>query len=191
MAPQRLCSIEDCGKPHLSRGWCAKHYRRWKAHGDPNAITSTENGVPLRWLIEHLSYGGDDCILWPFAKGPHGYGGVRVDGVDRRVNRLVCEKVHGTAPSSKHQAAHSCGNRLCINPNHLRWATRSENENDKLEHGTSNRGQRNGQAKLTHDDILEIRSLSGALPQSEIARRFGICQQTVSDIVRRKRWRWL
>ena len=32
----RVCIIEDCGKPKLSKLYCAKHYARWKRHGDPN-----------------------------------------------------------------------------------------------------------------------------------------------------------
>lgn len=30
---------------------------------------------------------------------------------------------------------------MCINPAHLRWATRAENEQDKITHGRSNRGR--------------------------------------------------
>lgn len=29
------CSIDDCPKPRLSRGWCSAHYQRWKKYGDP------------------------------------------------------------------------------------------------------------------------------------------------------------
>lgn len=31
----RICSIEDCDKLHLSRGYCGMHYRRFRLHGDP------------------------------------------------------------------------------------------------------------------------------------------------------------
>jgi hypothetical protein len=31
----RTCTIEGCEEPHLSRGWCSKHYYRWKRSGDP------------------------------------------------------------------------------------------------------------------------------------------------------------
>lgn len=33
----RTCSIDDCGKPMLARGWCSAHWTRWKRHGDPMA----------------------------------------------------------------------------------------------------------------------------------------------------------
>ncbi len=31
----RVCSIEDCEAAVRCRGWCSKHYSRFKAHGDP------------------------------------------------------------------------------------------------------------------------------------------------------------
>lgn len=29
------CTIPDCGKPVVGRGWCARHYGIWRTHGDP------------------------------------------------------------------------------------------------------------------------------------------------------------
>lgn len=29
------CSIKQCESPVLGRGWCNKHYLRWRKHGDP------------------------------------------------------------------------------------------------------------------------------------------------------------
>lgn len=29
------CSIAECGRPHVARGWCGPHYARWRSHGDP------------------------------------------------------------------------------------------------------------------------------------------------------------
>lgn len=32
---ERICSVEDCERGIIARGWCEMHYRRWKKHGDP------------------------------------------------------------------------------------------------------------------------------------------------------------
>jgi hypothetical protein len=31
-----ICTIPDCDRPKLARGWCSKHYQRWEKHGDAN-----------------------------------------------------------------------------------------------------------------------------------------------------------
>lgn len=124
-----------------------------------------------------------DCIIWPFTQHTNGYGSI---GHGIRVHRLVCERAYGPPPEAQ-DAAHSCGVKLCVNPRHLRWATRSENEADKERHGTKARGERSGRAKLTAADVAFIRAASGT--NREIARRFGISDVQVSAIRRGKSWR--
>ena len=35
MAKTNLCSIEECGKPTICRGYCSAHYQRLRIYGDP------------------------------------------------------------------------------------------------------------------------------------------------------------
>lgn len=51
----------------------------------------------------------------------------------------MCQKAHGDPPSPKHDAAHSCGrgHEGCVNPNHLSWKTKKQNQADRITHGTS------------------------------------------------------
>jgi hypothetical protein len=42
---ERTCSIDDCGNPVRARGWCDKHWSRWRKHGDPMAVG--RRGVPV------------------------------------------------------------------------------------------------------------------------------------------------
>src|ERR1039458_3356779 len=76
----------------------------------------------------------DQCIAWPFGESGHGYG-AKVSDLGYP-HQFICRKFHGPEPTAKHEVAHGCGNRICINPKHLRWATHTENEADKLLHGT-------------------------------------------------------
>lgn len=83
------------------------------------------------------------------------------------------------------------GSSGCCNPNHLRWATRTENQRDRIEHGTSNRGSRHGLHKLTENDVLQIVELAGTASQAKIGKRFGVSQVTVQAVLSGKRWSWL
>jgi hypothetical protein len=31
----RICTVDDCKTKHYGQGYCHKHWKRWKAHGDP------------------------------------------------------------------------------------------------------------------------------------------------------------
>jgi len=190
MAKTKICSIDGCGKPVLARDWCSRHYQRWLRLGDPLG-GGTFEGQPERWLNEvALKFEGDECLFWPFGKSGGGYGQIKCNGRHQPVHRIICEIVHGVAPSAKHEAAHSCGKGHlgCCNPRHLRWATRTENQQDKFIHGTHNRGERHPMAKLTEPEVREILALKGTALQREIAEQFGVSPITVGQIHRRKKW---
>lgn len=193
MADKPICSIEGCGKQQWARGYCPAHYRRLRIHGDPLG-GSTPHGEPLWFLVNVVfQYSGEGCLIWPYAKNSFGYGQLTVDGKRVSATRLACQSYNGPPPSPDHDAAHNCGNGHtgCCAPQHLRWATRSENMMDCVSHGTHRRGSRNSASKLTEQDVLKIRSLCSKLPQKEIALLFNIDPSLVSQIKSRKRWTWL
>src|SRR5690606_10732407 len=110
-----------------------------------------------------------------------GYGQVFFDGKMHIASRYVCAQVHGEPPTPKHEAAHSCGNGSlgCITPSHLSWKTSAENTADQVLHGTLPRGERNGQSKLTDDDVRQILALKGRKSHRDIADSFGISTSNV------------
>jgi len=191
LAQTRECSVPGCDRTgKLKRGWCSKHYGRWLRNGNPNATARPEYGKALCFYSDVvLSYSGDECLIWPFSRDEHGR--ARLNG--KIVSRLVCKEVNGEPPSPDHHAAHSCGKGHlgCVAGNHLAWKTRSENEADKIGHGTVARGERNGQSKLTKADVLEIRSLRGSVSQEKLAARFGVSPALISNIHRGQKWAWL
>jgi len=183
------CSVEDCkGNAHHdgggATGLCKNHYNRARAHGDPSA-GGTPHGEPFRYLADVvLTYDGADCLAWPYATDVNGYGQIRKDGKARYVARLVCEELHGPAPTDKHQAAHSCGNghKGCCNPQHLRWATVRENHADKRRHGTYIDPP--VIRKLSEAQMEDIRGLSAVMSNRAIGRVYGVTHQVIAKVLR-------
>jgi hypothetical protein len=131
----------------------------------------------------------DECVLWPFATMDGGYPHIRRNGKDVRVHMLVCEQAHGPRPSKRHQTAHSCGVSSCINPRHLRWATKVENEADKIRHGSTNRGERHGMSKITEAVARQaIEMKRSGLPCRIIGAEIGLSKSQVERIVSGQSW---
>ncbi|WP_420820099.1 HNH endonuclease [Rhizobium freirei] len=103
-------------------------------------------------------------------------------------HRVVCEKAHGVPSFPDAQAAHRCGNNSCVNPNHVRWATQAENEEDKRAHGTWE--MRMGGAKLSVEIVLDIRSdAAGGASYEALSSRYNTPASTIKKVVRRHTWK--
>lgn len=186
------CTVDGCQKPQHSFGLCVAHYTRKRRHGSPTG-GGPDYAEAQRFLEEHKNYPGNECLLWPFARGLKGDGVVWFRDHQTSTNYAMCCLAHGEPPTPKHEAAHSCGrgHDACVNPNHLRWATRQENHADKLIHGTHHRGEQGPSAKLTIAEVREIRKLRGTVRQRILAERFGVTVGAIHSIQVRKNWSWL
>jgi hypothetical protein len=186
--------IDGCTKPRQRRALCWAHYYRLLRHGSvtyAERISPNEAQANLELLLTRET---DDCVLWPHSRHGFGYGQIRGPAAAKASTGLVhiiaCTRRHGPRPSPQHQVAHSCGNPPCMNYRHLRWATRAENEADKILHGTATRGERSPVRKLGAGEVREIRRLAieGRLTQRAIGAMFGVSQSSVSLIARRINW---
>ena len=186
-----LCKVEGCSTKVRSKGFCEKHYCRIRRHGSPDIVKRATKKHTEEWILSHLDYGGDDCLKWPFGFFGSGYGRVQHKGKSTNASRLVCIYAHGEPEQDSMQAAHSCGNGHlgCVNPRHLRWASRVDNEADKVIHGTSPRGSKNAMAVLSDADVLElIRLFNSGKKMKFLADKFSVHYQTIYKILKRKRW---
>lgn len=87
-------------------------------------------------------------------------------------------------------AAHICDVPRCVNPDHLFWATHKENQQDMTRKGRGRIGNRNGRAKLTEQDVIEIkRLLAAGEMQKDVAKQFGVYPTVISKIHIGKLWK--
>src|SRR5699024_5788719 len=72
------CSIAGCEKDALARGWCPKHYQRWRAHGDP--LGGGRQYKDPAEAFEARTRPDGECLIWTAAKTKNGYGQLVVPG---------------------------------------------------------------------------------------------------------------
>jgi hypothetical protein len=90
---------------------------------------------------------------------------------------------------------HNCpggDNPSCIEPAHLWVGTHTENMADMMEKGRSAHGARNANAKLTDEDIREIRAAfqNGKYwTQAALARQYGVTRNLIGYIVHGSIWK--
>jgi hypothetical protein len=149
------------------------------------------NGELRKFIEEHIFYSGDDCLIMPFCRSPQGYPKVWFAGHRIQAARLMCMLRWGEPEDPTMDTAHSCGNGYagCVNPMHLRWATRKENLADMRAHGTVRVGEKNWSSKLTAIQAAEIRRLGALVDGIELAKKFNVSPSTISSILNRKSWK--
>lgn len=110
-------------------------------------------------------------------------------GSFKKVHRLVA-KAFLSQPSSLHEVNHKNSNRQDNTLQNLEWVTKSENTLHGFAYGfSSNVGVRNSQAKLTEEDVKEIRRLSKHVVHGELATMFGVTRPTITRVVLRTNWK--
>ena len=138
----------------------------------------------------------DTCWLWTGRPDACGYGCVRIrhEGRCRRfqAHRVAYALHHGALPGTDDIVRHKCDVPLCCRPAHLLTGGHAENVRDRVERGRCARGERNGRAKLSAEDVLHIRAaLRAGESASSLARRFAVDRKTICAIRDRKTWRHL
>jgi hypothetical protein len=102
-----------------------------------------------------------------------------------RPHKLVLEAFVGKAPKGM-ECCHNDGNQQNNRLENLRWDTHKSNIHDRIKHGTSNRGERCGNSKLTLEQVRAIRKDDRL--QRLIASDYGIVESMVSRIKNGIRW---
>lgn len=156
----------------------------------------------------------DDCWPWMRSQTGDGYGAFMLPHQDgkrrlRKASRVAWALVNNRWPALNEVVMHTCDNRVCCNPRHLRLGTNDDNMRDMAEKGRASqgdghwtrseparvsRGSAVGTSKLTEAQVAEIRrriAASGGRRgiNVELAEEFGVTRQLIWQIAKGKWWK--
>lgn len=132
------------------------------------------------------------CWNWTGSVDTPGYGAFKIDGKKYNTHRIAYEMAHGRVLPTI-QIIHTCDNRLCCNPHHLRAGTRLANVRDMDDKGRrrSADGEKHPSAKLTDALVarLRIEYIDGPDTAGDMARRLGVDRKTIQGALDGKKWK--
>jgi len=114
--------------------------------------------------------------VWQRALKGAGYGHFQKDGKWHGAHRYYYEQKHGPLPPG-YEPDHQCGNKACVNPDHMVAATHAENT------------RRCSHVKLDWGLVGRIRELAaGGRSKTSLAEEFGVSDSCIFDVVKFRRW---
>jgi hypothetical protein len=153
--------------------------------------------------IERLPWSG--CWIWMNGDAKNRRHQLIYEGESILAYRLSYMAFVGELPDEV-LACHRCDVPECVNPCHLFPGTHTENMRDMVKKGRHKgfgnstdqpsleqrlRGEANTQAKLTEDQVKEIRSLRGVESPKKLRERFGISKGHLYRIFNGQKWKHL
>ena len=116
------------------------------------------------------------CIL--DSRKPRADGYVVTAG-NKYAHRMAWERCFGSVPDGK-CVLHRCDVRNCVNPHHLFLGTKGDNNTDRSQKGRTSRHN----AKLSGEQVKEIRVLYPSMSQRKLASQYGISQRAIGNLLR-------
>ena len=145
------------------------------------------------------------CWIWTGTKNSYGYGQIRVDQEVAVGAHIVSWIIaYGALPKAiKHDCGnpdcersgpyvcHHCDNPACVRPDHLFLGDHVANTADMVKKHRSALGEACHFHRLTWPDVdaIRVEFAAGRSSMSDLARRYGVSQPTISRVVRRVTWR--
>jgi hypothetical protein len=134
----------------------------------------------------------ETCWLWIGRVDDDGYGVYDVNSRKQmKAHRYIYNITNGEIPD-KMLVRHTCDVRNCVNLSHLLIGTQQDNMNDMVERGRQSKlkGESNPRAKLTADDVREIRIIAVfGFTYKELCKMYNVSNTVIGYIINRKSWK--
>lgn len=145
----------------------------------------------IRRFWNHVSIQDPD-VCWPWIGATNsGYGGLKIKRRIWTAHRLAYRIQKGADPFPL-DVLHKCDNPICCNGSHFFLGTVLDNCADRTRKGRAPWGESAGPAKLTAQQVQEIRGLlKTGRSQQSIGDQFRVTQRTISCIKLGLTWRRL
>ena len=132
--------------------------------------------------------GQDECWEWQAYHDSNGYGWLSINNASYFAHRIAYFLTYQELTHTLcHTLCHTCDNPPCCNPMHLVEGSMKDNSHDMVLKGRSARGETHSRAKLTENDVRQIRSSTRT--NAEEAKRHGVSRPQISCIRSRKYWK--
>lgn len=130
-----------------------------------------------------------ECWEWQGQRNQRGYGRFSVHGKLVAAHRFAWALAAGTPVPDDMAVRHQCDNRPCVNHRHLVLGTNAQNSGDMVERERSARGERSPRAKLTAEQVADIRlRREGGELVRVLAAEYGVAIGTISMAASGKNW---
>lgn len=148
---------------------------------------STKRPTTLEEAFWQYAIPGEPGACWEWTGSrTRGYGQFAFQSRRYKAHRVSYLLHHGPIPDGM-EVCHTCDNPPCWNPEHLWVGTRAENAEDAARKGRM-QGERNAFAKLTDDDVRNIRLLYPRFTMQQIATQLAVSPATIWLVLSGKRW---
>ena len=143
-----------------------------------------------RLEIQSIPITESGCWIWTGRVQNSGYANIRHNGKHMGAHRASYLAYKGDIPEGV-MVCHACDTPLCVNPDHLFLGSHKDNMIDRNRKGrtASQRGERNGCAKLTESQVFEIK-YSG-MSAKEASAKFEISKSHAFSIKNGGKWSWV
>ena len=182
----RVCTIDGCDSKHEAKGFCDKHYQKFKKYGDPLKVVKPTANMDVLGRFYHYANKSVGCWEWSGEIDKYGYGKIFDNGKRKLSHRFSYELHFGVFDFSLY-VLHKCDNPRCVNPDHLFLGTAKDNYDDAKSKNRHSHGGMHGNSKATKEDVLFIRS--SRLSLRKLSDILNLDSSTISAIRRFKTWK--